>query len=150
MSFEPLVYAFRSITLVHAVIFVALVMLPAFVPSKYRAGNNDFASFPFNAVMILAGYFLFAPVVGQIFGDKFAFAQVWPSSAVLGMIFAAILVAVAYLNESRSSSVGFLVFAFLVGSLFLGLALNLFLYFFPRAVGWGVVEVPKAPWGVAL
>ena len=148
MTFEPLVYAFRSLTWVHAVIYVLLVILPVVFPA--RDTSNPFVNLPASAIMIAAAYFLFAPVVGQIFGDKFAFRQVWPSSAVLGAIFAAILVGVAYFSEPRTSSPGFLIFAFLASGLFLGLVLNLFLYVAPRAVGWGIVEMPKASWGVAL
>lgn len=150
MSFDPLTYAWRSITLVHAAIFAALVLVPVVMPRANQPDTVDFPGFPLNAVMILAAYFLFAPIVGQVFGDKFSFSQVWPSSAVLGMIFAGILVGAAGVVEGRSGPIGFLVFAFVAGSVFLGLAFNLFLYVFPRMVGWGIVQIPKAPWGVVL
>lgn len=150
MSFEPLLYAWRSITLVHILLLSAIVILPELFPAAGRADPNPTMRFAINAILLTAAYFLFAPMVGQIFGDKYSFAQVWPSSAALGMVFTGILFATAYSTEPQSSPIGFLIVGFLALSLFLGLALNLFLYVAPRAVGWGIVEWPKAPWGVEL
>ena len=157
MEFAPLRYAWNAITIWH---FVALAAFMAPTTWSYVSGRapessvtSEFGGLLFFAFMICWMYFLIAPVMGQIFGDKFSFSAVWPSSIVLGVAMSAAFVTFGF---SRGTEVfttelqGFALIAFVFFSVFLGLALNLFLWLAPRMVGYGVVDFPKLSWGVQV
>ncbi|WP_416832569.1 MAG: hypothetical protein ACMUJI_06410 [Erythrobacter sp.] len=157
MSLEPLNYALNTLTFWHA---LALSLLCAPTAWIYVNGNIDaqLVRNPIFGLLLQAGmvtwvYFLIAPVVGQVFGDKYSFAQVWPSSVTLGVTFAAMIITVSASREwsdMNAKLAGFLASAFVVFSLFLGLALNLFLWLLPRVIGFGLIDFPKLSWGVQL
>lgn len=89
-----------------------------------------------------------ALVFGQVFGDKYSFNQVWPTSLVLGILVAAFFMLWVHFTGSSPPQIGFEVFAFLFFAAFLGIAFNLFLYVMPRLVGLGLIDLPRFSWAV--
>jgi hypothetical protein len=93
MEFAPLRYAIGTVTIWHGAILVAIMAMAAYAHYGSNAGNSGsaglFPGLPLITLMIGWMYLLAAPVVGQLVGDKYAFAQVWPSALVLGGLMAA-------------------------------------------------------------
>ena len=157
MEFAPLRYAWNTVTIWH---FVALAAFMAPATWSYLSGRasvtsvtSEFGGLLFFTFMICWMYFLMAPIIGQIFGDKFSFSAVWPSSIVLGVAMSAAFVTFSFSRDTEAFTtelLGFALLAFAFFSVFLGVALNAFLWLAPRMVGYGVVNFPKLSWGVQV
>lgn len=98
-------------------------------------------------------YCLAALVFGQLFGDKYPFAQVWPSALALGFSMSVVFVACALAIDGKALTVELVLLSvFAIAFCTLGIALFacIAIFLMPRAVGFGLVDFPKASWGVHL
>jgi CHASE2 domain-containing sensor protein len=98
-------------------------------------------------------YLVAAPVVGQLFGDKYPFAAVWPSALLLASMMSAAFVGFALTKEGKPMTMEFAlfgVFAFVFFTMGLTLFVCLAHYVMPRAAGLGMINWPKLSWGVQL
>lgn len=155
MEFAPLRYAIGTVTIWHGAILVAIMAMAAYAHYGSNAGNSGsaglFPGLPLITLMIGWMYLLAAPVVGQLVGDKYAFAQVWPSALVLGGLMAAgFLVAVFVIDGKPMSATlaQFGVFAFVFFTAGLSLFVCFAYYVMPRVAG--LISYPKLSWGVQL
>lgn len=101
--------------------------------------------------MIVWMYCLAAPTVGQLFGDKYPFAMVWPSALVLGCLLAVGFVTFALVSEGKPLNLelaGLGIFAVAFFSAGIALFVCFAYYLMPR-VG-GLIAYPKMSWGVQL
>lgn len=153
IDFAPLKWVVATLTVWHLGIWASLAAFlgwSAWRRAQLDTGSQALVEFAFGQLSLIFVYVLGALILGQIFGDKFKFSQVWPTSMVLGVILAAGFVLYVQFMDRGAPQVAFKLFAFLFFSIFLGLGLNLFLYALPRSVGWGLFEIPTASWGVKL
>lgn len=152
MYFEPIRYVWSTISFWHVAIWLGLSVINGWgiisLGSAYGDGLLPWIHVSLGTLSLVWGYMLLAIIVGQIFGEKFTFSEVWPTSAVLGLLLAAGFVSFVLTTSSNRLELSSSVFVFVVFAVFLGLTLNLFLYVMPRMVGLGIIELPKMPWGV--
>jgi hypothetical protein len=149
MDFLPIKYAAGTLTKWHFGIWIFLsLLLPLLsigsVPLEILVGN---AAIMANFVAMC--YLIFAPMVGQSYGDKYSWSQVWPTAFFIALVIAAIFC----LNFARadpdfplSSAIAFLIF----GTVWFGICLSLMMWLLPKAAAWDPKRYPKKPWGVSL
>jgi hypothetical protein len=157
MGFAPLRYAVGTITIWHGVALLAIMSPTAYAYFTGNSGKTTLeTSFPglvlfsFSLVWM---YCLAALLLGQVFGDKFPFAQVWPSALALGFLMAVAFM-VCVLAMDGKALTGELALFSVFGIAFFTPVLALFacivVYVMPRAVGYGFVDFRKLSWGVQL
>lgn len=145
----PLAYALGLVGPMH---FGVWLLVPIALGVSIQDGSVDINLSQISVMLVLLalGYLLFMPMIGQIFGDHYSFAQVWPASAILGVLISAAFVGFVAISDPKAG-LGFAFVAFAVFSVFLGLALNLFLWLMPRMVRlFAMIDLPKYSWGVSL
>jgi len=144
MVFLPLQYALGSVTIWHLLIWLALSASPL-ISAEARSILRRFYIVANFALLIAVPYFWVAPIVGQLFGDKFTWAQIWPSGFVLGTVFS---LAGALHFSKQSKGAGIAIIA--LGIPFYGFGMSAASWAIPRIAGWGVIDLPKMAWGVSL
>ena len=157
MGFAPLKYAYESITVWHFAV-LAVFMTPAVWgyfsgTANEKAISSTFSGVIFSLFFLCWAYCLVAPILGQVFGEKFTFSMVWRSSVALGVSWATAFVWFSWVRHDSiltAEKVALAMFAFVFFSAFLSLALNLFLWLLPRMVDLNPFSLPKYPWGVQL
>ena len=144
MAFLPLQYALDSVTVWHLLIWLVLSASPLiFAEAKSISRRFDIvANF---ALLIAVSYCWVASIVGQLFDDKFTWAQIWPSGFVLGTIFS-LGAALHFSKQSKGASIAIIA----LGIPFYGFGMSAASWAIPRIAGWGVVDLPKMAWGVSL
>ena len=147
ISTAPLIWLANTITGWHFAIWLALGFALVARHSAQEAEMGFLAAVVFALASLALAYAVLALIFGQIFGDTYRFEQIWFTSLVLGVAVSATFVLWVSIADSEAH-MGFLFTAFVIFSLFLGAAFNLFLYVMPHVVGWGIYEFPKQPWGV--
>jgi hypothetical protein len=157
MEFAPLRYGLGTLTIWHGVIFVAILSLVIIARVSGTAGESTLeASVPglmLASFMIVWMYFLAAPTVGQIYGDKYPFAMVWPSALVLGCLMAVGFVTFVLVSDGKPLTLelaGFSLSAVVMFSALLTLFVCIAHYVMPRAAGFSLFAFPKMSWGVQL
>ena len=157
MEFAPLRYVLGTITIWHGVALLAIMSPSAYAYITSTAAKPALeTSLPglfLFSFMVVWMYCLAALVLGQLFGDKFPFAQVWPSALALGFSMAVVFVACSLAFDGKALTLELALFS-VFGIAFFTLGLTLFaciaIFLMPRAVGFGLVDWPKASWGVHL
>ncbi len=144
MELLPLEYALESITFWHLLIWFVLSAVMMFAAAEEAVPKRVVASAN-TALLLSILYFWMAPIIGQLFGDKFSWAQVWPSGFVLGAVFS-LAAALHFLKRSSGASVA----VSLIGTPFFGLGMSAAYWALPRFAGLGLIELPRMPWGVSL
>lgn len=154
-EFAPLRYAVGTITIWHGAILVAIMAFAAYGQYGSNAGNSGFAALVTRLPLLILGigwmYLLAAPVVGQLFGEKYPFAQVWPSALVLGGLMAAGFLVAVFVIDGKPMSATLLqfgAFAFVFFTAGLSAFVCFAYYVMPRVAG--LISYPKLPWGVQL
>lgn len=157
MDFPPLRYAIGTVTIWHGLVLLGFIGLNvrAFVAgsSQESVFHATLPGLLLGCFMIIWMYLLAAPTVGQLFGDKYPFAAVWPSALVLASMMSAAFVGFALTSEGKPITLEFALFggfAFLFVAMGLTLFVCLAHYVKPRAAGFGLIDFPKAAWGVQL
>jgi hypothetical protein len=157
MEFVPLRYVIGTLTIWHGVALLA-IMAPSFYGHITSAAAKPTLETSLPGVFLFSFgvvwmYCLAALVLGQLFGDKFPFAQVWPSALALGFSMAVVFVACSLAIDGKALTVELALFSVFGVTLFtLGLALFacIVIFLMPRAVGFGLIDFPKLAWGVQL
>jgi len=151
----PIRYAIGTITIWHGVALLSIMAASAYAQISGAGGKSAaLASFPglaLTALMIGWLYLLVAPVVGQLVGDKYPFAMVWPSALVLGGLVAAGFLAAVFVIDGKPMSATLAqagAFAFVLFTAGLSAFVCFAHYVLPRVVG--IVSCPKLSWGVQL
>ena len=93
-------------------------------------------------LLLLLTVAVLAVAIGQMFGDKFTFAALWRSTALLGGAWIGLVLAVSQWRLPWPVSLFFVA----VGAGFVTLAL----WFLPRVADLGFIDFPEAAWGVHL
>ncbi len=148
MSLAPLRYAASTITIWHVGLYLGLVALEGFASSNGAAGSpSPFPGLLLTSFFIAWMYALAAPLVGQMFGDKYPFAKVWPTALVLGCALAGVTAMVSLLVGGTASVLP-AAFDFLLLSAALTLLTCFALYVLPRLPG--PMPRRRQRWGVRL
>lgn len=157
MEFAPLRYAFGTVTIWHGLVLLGLIGLNvrAFVSDSSEGSvfHSSLTGLMLSCFLIVWMYLVAAPTVGQLFGDKYPFAAVWPSALALASMMSAAFVAFALTSEGKTLTLEFAlfgVFAFVFAAVGLTLFVCIAHYVMPRAAGFGLIDWPKASWGVQL
>ena len=152
MKFAPLSYVWSTVTIWHLIVFGVLLAVVAWPASTERSGTRRLAPrVSYAAVVLFFLYVIGAIVLGQAFGDKFSFSQLWPTSIVMGFLSSLIFVSSVMIAEEGRLGWGMAAATSVVLTAFNGLALCLVFFLLPRMVGWfGVVELPIFSWAVSL
>lgn len=142
--FVPLLYVWDTLTLWHAAIWLAVPVLIGIV-LPLRGKRPIKWGWLARALLALAVmYALLAIVIGQLFGDTFTLAALWPSSALLSTLLVGMLIASAGPGQRPPLGIA-IAFVVAVAAFF-----SCALWFLPRAVGLGLIDFPEASWGVHL
>jgi hypothetical protein len=157
MEFAPLRYAIGTVTIWHGLVLLGLIGLNV---RAFVVGSAQESVFHSTLPGLLLGCFMFvwmylfaAPLVGQLFGDKYPFAAVWPSALVIAAMMSAAFVGFALTSEGKPMTLEFALFggfAFVFFTAGLTLFICLVHYVLPRAAGFGLIDWPKTSWGVQL
>ena len=152
-EFAPLTWVTGTLTIWHFVAwaaFFALCIWPPEDPSKRMPWPLRLWG---GVVILPVIYCWMGPVVGQIFGDKFDWAQLWPTGFALSGTFSTLALVFGLSAAWSEKSAGVALFFFL-GATLVTLIFGLFFagtaWAVPRAADSGLIELPKATWGVKL
>ena len=148
MELLPLKYAASSLTIYHAIALVVIASLPFLGGAADGAGAATRQAVV-NICIFSILYFLAAPIVGQLYGDKYSWTQVWPS----GFLLALLLMTwgnFAFWSRDSEYPLSSALFFWTVGTLVFGLFMSLSLWLMPRVPGWGVITFPRKACGVSL
>ncbi|NQX95322.1 MAG: hypothetical protein HRT64_10480, partial [Erythrobacter sp.] len=130
-------------TVWHVGIWIGLTITFEMAVRKRSISKGSFARTCFTALLLAISYGLFALLLGQVFGDTYPAAQLWPSGLVLGGLFTAL----GFLGDRFSEQPkNFPTWAAVIGANFYAFGL----WLLPRVVGFGLIDVPKLAWGVQL
>jgi hypothetical protein len=144
IGFVPLFYVWDTLTPWHIAVWLAVPALVGIV-LPLRAGRPVMWAWLPSALLVLAiVYALLAIAIGQVFGDKFTLAALWPSTALLGGLFLGL--SFVGIDPARRPPVGLMLAFIAVGAVFFTFAL----WFLPRFSGLGLIDFPDASWGVHL
>ena len=148
MELLPLKYAASTMSKYHFIVLALVAAISLWNGSADRQGGAIL-----HAAIAVAGitlvYFWIAPIVGQAFGDKFTWSQVWPSGFIVALLLMAWGNLGFWLRDSEyplSAALFFLT----VGTSLFGLVISASFWLMPRVVGSGVVDFAKKSWGVSL
>ncbi len=143
MDFAPLAYVWGTLTVWQMVIWIAFPLLMGVV-LPMRAGTPVlWKVLPLYLIILAIAYGIFALIFGQVFGDKYSWSQLWPSGAVLGGSFGALLFAD---RSATRPPTAFVLFGVVLAAVFYTFCI----WLFPRILGFGLIDVPKFAWGVQL
>lgn len=155
MEFAPLRYAIGTVTIWHGLVLLGLIGLNvrAFVDGSARESvfHSTLPGLLLGCFMFVWMYLFAAPLVGQLFGDKYPFAAVWPSALVIAAMMSAAFVGFALTSESKPMTLEFALFggfAFVFFTAGLTLFVCIAHYVMLRAAGFGLIDWPKFSWGV--
>jgi len=100
-------------------------------------------------------YCMVAIIIGQLFGDRFAWSQLWPSGLANDALFSTFILPVlvpAIWNE-RGQRLELIMLGILgipLGTAFFGLLFSGVWWLFPRIIGFGFIDFPKHAWAVQV
>lgn len=141
-QFVPLLYVWDTLTVWHVAIWLAVPLVVGVV-LPLRDGRPVMWAWLAGALPLLAiAYAVLAIATGQLFGDTFTLAALWRSTALLGGVSVGLLLA----GPQRRPPWPISLFFVAAGAGFVTFAL----WFLPRAAGLGLIDFPKASWGVHL
>jgi hypothetical protein len=143
MEFAPLAYVWGTLTLWHMAIWIAFPLLMGVVLKLRADGPVLWKVLSLYLTILAIAYGIFTLIFGQIFGDKYSWSQLWPSGALLGGSFGALL----FTDRSASRPpVAFVLLGVTVAAGFYTFCI----WLFPRIIGFGLIDFPKLSWGVQL
>ncbi|MEX0342252.1 MAG: hypothetical protein AB3N06_06680 [Erythrobacter sp.] len=150
MELLPLKYAASTVTKYHVIVILLACALPLVTGTSNRI-SRDFAQILITALAFVLIYAWAAPIIGQIYGDKFSWSQAWPSGFVLAFAFMVWGCLSFWTQGAGGNGLAIAASFFLtLGTVFFGSFFSATYWLLPRAVGWGVVEFSRKAWGVSL
>ena len=155
MDFAPLQWVASTLTIWHYLIWAVVFLLHLWRGPKNNKAMPLHLRVWGGAVCIPIVYCMGSLVLGQLFGDKFSWSELWPSGLATGAAISTFFL-VAILWETRAASerklellsLAIVVIPFATG--FFGLFLAFAWWVFPRVAGFGLFDFPKLSWGVQL
>ncbi len=143
MDFAPLVYLWDTLTVWHVAIWIALPLLMGVGLQLLADEPVLWKVLPLYLIILAITYGIFALIFGQVFGDKYSWSQLWPSGALLGGSFGALI----FVDRSTTRPpTAFDFFGWAMAALFFPFCI----WLFPRILGFGLIDFPKLSWGVQL
>ena len=147
MEFAPLSYLWDGLTVWHVCIWIGLTITFEMAVRKRSISLSSFKRTCFTALLLAISYGLVALLFGQVFGDTYPAAQLWPSGLVLGGLFTALrFLSDRFSKQPKNFPTWFAVIAVIISANFYAFGL----WLLPRVVGFGLIYVPKLAWGVQL
>lgn len=143
-GFVPLAYLADTLTVIHLALWLAIPGMIGIVLPLWEGRPVMWRWLPFGLLALAVMYGLLALAIGQLFGDKFTLAALWPSSALLGGLFVGL--SFVGIDPARRPPAGLALAFIAAGAVFFTFAL----WVIPRIVGFGLIDIPKASWGVHL
>ena len=157
MSFEPLAYVWGTTTVWHFAFWGAFLLL-CLLPAKSKSDKMPIA-LRLNAGLVIPPVLcaMITLILGQIWGDKFSWSQLWRSGLIVGATLASTFLTfglgVTRAERSSTDKLGLGIFlgllGFLIAALFFGLGLAGIFYLIPRAFA-NVFEPQPVTWAVQL
>lgn len=144
MDFAPLFYVVGTLTVWHLAVWLTIPALVGIVLPLRDGRPILWAWLPIYMLLLVVMYGIMILAFGQVFGDKFTLAPLWPTSALLGGLFVGLSIFSSDLASRPPSGLA-LVFS-LIGAAFFTFAL----WLLPRMAGLGLMDFPKLSWGVHL
>jgi hypothetical protein len=151
----PLAWVIGTITIWHLAIWVLQAGL-----SFWRWPNQEPPlPLPFRAwgaiFMLPIAYCMVALIAGQIFGDKYAWAQLWPAGLGLGAIlstaFLTGLLPALWVGKGKRIELTILtVLSVPLAAASFGLFFTVAWWLFPRLIDFGLIDWPEFSWAVHL
>lgn len=141
-QFVPLLYVWETLTVWHVAIWLTVSLVLGLVLPLRDGRPVVWAWFAAGPPILAIVYALLAIATGQLFGDKFTLAALWPSTSLLGGVSVGLLLAGSAGRPPWPISL-----------FFVGVGAGLFtfaLWFLPRVAGLGLIDFPEASWGVHL
>lgn len=155
MSFEPIEWVLSTLTPWHFAAWLAFFGLSVPAMPKNKEPMPIYLRIWAGIVLLPIAYCMVGLVVGQLFGDKYSWARLWPSSFALATIvstfFVVHLVPAIWLGRGRRGellTLGFIAVSAAV--VFFGLFFASAWWALPRMAGFGLIDFPKLSWGVQL
>lgn len=152
----PLAWVIGTLTMWHGIILAGFVALSLLMRTKPEAQlplpMRVWASLVTPAVF----YAMFALIAGQVFGDYFPWAMLWPAGLCLGALFASMFLATLFgkgglVRSRKAEPIMTLVIGTPIAAAFFGLFFSVAWWIFPRVIEWGgLLDFPEAAWGVHL
>ena len=147
MEFAPLSYLWDSLTLWHLGIWIGFTITFEMAVRRRSIPKGSFAHTCFIALLLAIFYGLFALLFGQVFGDKYPAAELWPSGLVLGgLLTSLVFLGDRFSEQPKNFPTWFALIGVVISANFYAFGL----WLLPRMVGLGLIDFPKLPWGVQL
>ncbi len=144
MEFAPLFYVVGTLTVWHLAVWLTIPALVGIVLPLRDGRPIRWKWLPIYMLLLVVMYGIIILAFGQVFGDKFTLATLWPTSALLGGLFVGLSI---FSSDPASRPPSGLTLAFsLIGPAFVTFAL----WLLPRMAGLGLMDFPKLSWGVQL
>ncbi len=144
MEFAPLAYVWGTLTLWHLAVWLTIPALVGIILPLRDGRPILWAWLPLSMSLLAVMYGIIILAFGQVFGEKFPLATLWPTSALLGGLF----VGLSFFSSDSASRppLGLALVSSLIGPAFFTFAL----WLLPRMAGLGLIDFPKLSWGVQL
>ena len=155
ISFEPFEWVLSTLTAWHLAAWAAFFGLSVFAKPKSKEAMPIHLRVWGGIVLLPIVYCLGALMLGQLFGEKYAWTQLWPSGFALAAIFSTFIVAhlVPDFWSKRGRRGEIAVLGFMGVPIFViqfGLFFTFAWWALPRIAGFGLIDFPKLSWGVQL
>jgi hypothetical protein len=144
MEFAPLFYVVGTLTVWHLAVWLTISALVGIVLPLRDGRPILWAWLPITMLWLAVMYGIIILAFGQVYGDKFTLATLWPTSALLGGLFVGRSI---FGSDSASRPpLGLALVFSIIGAAFITFAL----WLLPRMAGLGLMDFPKLSWGVDL
>lgn len=148
MDLPPLRYSAGTLTKWHLLAWLAISLIP--LASLNRAPPLEILG---HCLMGACGfallYLIAAPLVGQVYGDKFTWSQVWPSVFIVAFLLMTWF-CLGFIQDAPNFGLTEAIVILTFGTLWFGICLSLLTWLAPKASAWAPKRHPKKPWGVSL
>ena len=151
----PLEWAYGTLTGAHYVIWAAFFFLCLLLVPKRKRPMPVIVRIWCGIFLLPISYCMVAPVVGQVFGDRLAWSQLWPSGLLLGAVLSTFVIvgmAPAFWSEP-SRRLELSVFAALcvaIAAGFFGVFFAFIWWSFPIWIGLWPFDIPQQVWGMQI
>lgn len=153
MDFAPLRWVTGTLTIWHFVVWAAFFVLCVW-PAAQSSNAMPWPLRLWAAVIMLPLFYCWiGPIMGQIFGEKFDWSQLWPTGLAIGALLSTFYVvglSGAAWSEKSVTLALVAVPVWLFAAMFFGLFISATSWLMPRIVDIGPLEMPTASWGVKL
>ncbi len=153
--FSPLEWVASTITAWHLAAWAVFFVLSVWLTPRGKKAMPKPLRIWGGIIMLPLVYCMGALVIGQLFGDRFSWSQIWPSGLMTGVVvstfFVVEIVPAVWRGAGRRMELSVLgIVAVPLVTVFFGLFFSVVWWVFPRIIGFGLFDLPKQSWGVQL